>query len=163
MQCFAALNYSILHYTITYYSTRYITLHYDAPNHTTLLYTLNYTTLLQHIIHCTELRNLYYTTLYCTMISQLHDFVGTEGRRTYSCNTFATRRYKEVCASAALHPRKDLVHIVQEAEWAPGPVWTAQKISAPPRFDHRPVHHVTSPYNHYAIPAAPNLQFTVLL
>jgi len=26
-----------------------------------------------------------------------------------------------------LTPKKDLVPIVQEAGWAPGPVWTAQK------------------------------------
>ena len=53
------------------------------------------------------------------MISQLHVYVGTEGRRTYSSNPFATRRYKEVCgqhyASAALPLRKDPIHIVQKA------------------------------------------------
>ena len=30
-------------------------------------------------------------------------------------------------ALAALSPRKVLVPIVQEAEWAPGPVWTGRK------------------------------------
>ena len=91
------------------------------------------------------------------MISQLHAYVGTQGRRTYISNPFATRRYKEVCgqhyAQVALPPRKDPIHIVQNAGWAPGPVWMARKTSAPPGFDHRTVHHVTSPCNHCAIPA----------
>jgi len=101
------------------------------------------------------------------MISQLHAYVGTEGRRRYSSNPFATRRYKELCgqhyAPATLPPRKDPIHVVQEAGWAPGPVWTARKISAQLGFDHRTVYHVTSPYNHYAIPAAITLQYTTLL
>jgi hypothetical protein len=35
-------------------------------------------------------------------------------------------------------PGKDPVPIVQEAGWAPGPVWTAENL-APPGFDPRPV------------------------
>jgi hypothetical protein len=34
-------------------------------------------------------------------------------------------------ASAALTPGKDPVHIVQEAEWAPGPVWMGAENLAP--------------------------------
>jgi len=35
-------------------------------------------------------------------------------------------------ASAALYPGKDPVPFVQEAEWAPGPVWTGAENQAPP-------------------------------
>jgi len=47
-------------------------------------------------------------------------------------------------------PEKDPVPIVQEAGWAPGPVWTARKISPPPGFDPWSVHPVTSRYTDYA-------------
>ena len=74
--------------------------------------------------------------------------------------------YKEACgqnyAPAALPPRKDQIHILQEAGWAPWPVWTARKISVQPGFDHPTVHHVTSPCNHYAIPPATTLQYTTV-
>jgi hypothetical protein len=42
-------------------------------------------------------------------------------------------------ASAALFPWKDPVPLVQDAGWAPGPVWTGAKISPPPGFDPRTV------------------------
>ena len=32
-------------------------------------------------------------------------------------------------------PRKDPVPLLQEAGWAPGPVWTDGKLSSPPGFD----------------------------
>ena len=35
-------------------------------------------------------------------------------------------------------PGKDPVPILQEAVWAPGPVWTGRKISSPPEFDPGP-------------------------
>ena len=50
-------------------------------------------------------------------------------------------------------PRKDPVPTVQEAEWAPEPVWTGAKISPPPGFDPRTVQPVTSRYTDCAIPA----------
>jgi hypothetical protein len=37
------------------------------------------------------------------------------------------------------NPRKDLVPIVQEAGWDPGPVWTGAENLAPPGFDPRTV------------------------
>ena len=40
---------------------------------------------------------------------------------------------------------RDPVRIVQEAGWAPGPVWTAE-ILAPPGFDPRTVQSVVSRY-----------------
>jgi len=41
--------------------------------------------------------------------------------------------------------------IVQEAGWAPGPVWTgAENLAPPPRFDPRTVQHVASRYTEYA-------------
>ena len=48
-------------------------------------------------------------------------------------------------------PRKDPVPIVQEAGWAPGPVWTgAESLAPPPGFDPRTVQPVTSRYTDYA-------------
>jgi len=48
-------------------------------------------------------------------------------------------------------PEKDPVPIVQEAEWAPGPVWTgAENLSPPPGFDPRTVQPLASRYTDYA-------------
>ena len=47
-------------------------------------------------------------------------------------------------------PGKDLVPIVQEAGWAPGPVWTGAENLAPPGFDTRTVQPVASRYIDYA-------------
>jgi hypothetical protein len=38
-------------------------------------------------------------------------------------------------APADFTPRKELVPIVQESGWAPGPVWTDAENLAPPGFD----------------------------
>ena len=44
-------------------------------------------------------------------------------------------------------PRKDLVPIVQEAGWAPGPVWTgAENLAPQPEFEPRTVQPVASRY-----------------
>jgi hypothetical protein len=48
-------------------------------------------------------------------------------------------------APAYFSPGKDQVPIVQEAGWAPGPVWTAEDLS-PPGFDPRTVQPVVSRY-----------------
>ena len=45
---------------------------------------------------------------------------------------------------------KDRVPIVQEAGWAPGPVWTGAENLAPPRFDPRTVQPVVSRYTDYS-------------
>jgi hypothetical protein len=46
-----------------------------------------------------------------------------------------------------LYPGKDPVPIVQEAGWAPGPVWTcAKSLALPPGFDSRTVQPVASRY-----------------
>ena len=48
-------------------------------------------------------------------------------------------------------PRKDPVSIVQEAGWAPGPVWTgAENLAPSPGFDPRTVQPVASRYTDYA-------------
>jgi len=47
-------------------------------------------------------------------------------------------------------PGKDLVPIVQEAGWAPGPVWTGVENLTPPGFDPRTVQPITSLYTDYA-------------
>jgi len=54
--------------------------------------------------------------------------------------------------AAVFIPGKDPVPIVQEAGWAPGPVWTgAENLAPPPRFDPRTVQLVASRYTDYAI------------
>jgi hypothetical protein len=54
-------------------------------------------------------------------------------------------------APAALYPGKDTVPIVQEAGWAPGPVWAgAEKSRLPPEFDPRTVQPVASRYTDWA-------------
>ena len=51
-------------------------------------------------------------------------------------------------------PGKDPVPILQEAEWAPGPVWTgAENLAPPPGFDPRTVQPVASRYADWAIVA----------
>jgi hypothetical protein len=47
-------------------------------------------------------------------------------------------------------PRKDPVPIVQEAAWAPGPIWTGVENLAPPGFDPRTVQPVASRYTDWA-------------
>ena len=47
-------------------------------------------------------------------------------------------------------PGKDSVLIVQEAGWAPGPVWTGAENLAPPGFDPRNVQPVASRYTDWA-------------
>jgi len=50
-------------------------------------------------------------------------------------------------------PGKDPVRIVQEAGWAPGPVWTgAEYLAPPPGFDPRTVQPVASRNTVRAIP-----------
>jgi hypothetical protein len=55
-------------------------------------------------------------------------------------------------APAAFTPGKDLVPIVQEAGWAPEPVWTGAENLATPGFDPRTFQPVASRYTDYAIP-----------
>jgi hypothetical protein len=50
----------------------------------------------------------------------------------------------------SLPPEKNPVPIVQEAGWAPGPVWTHAKNLAPPVFDQRTVQPVISLYVDWA-------------
>jgi hypothetical protein len=50
----------------------------------------------------------------------------------------------------SLTPGKHPVPIVQEAEWAQGPVWTGAKNLAPPGFDPRTVQPIASRYTEYA-------------
>jgi hypothetical protein len=53
-------------------------------------------------------------------------------------------------APATLYPGKDPVPIVQEAEWAPGPVWTGAEILAPTGFGPRTVQSLASRYADWA-------------
>jgi hypothetical protein len=61
-------------------------------------------------------------------------------------------------APAAFTSGKDPVPIVQEAGWAPGPVWISAENLAPPGFDPRTFQPVASRYTDYAIPARVNTQ-----
>ena len=54
------------------------------------------------------------------------------------------RRWVVSTTIRPLYPGKTPVPIVQEAEWASGPVWTARKTSTPPGFDIRTVQRVAS-------------------
>jgi hypothetical protein len=56
-------------------------------------------------------------------------------------------------APTAFTPGKDAVHIVQEAGWAPEPVWIIEGNLAPPGFDPRTFQPAASPFTDYAIPA----------
>ena len=54
-------------------------------------------------------------------------------------------------APAALYPPgENPVPVVQEAGWAPGPVWTGVGNLAPPGFDPRTVQPVAKRYTDYA-------------
>ena len=53
-------------------------------------------------------------------------------------------------APAAFTPGKDLVLIVQESVWPPGPVWIGAENPSPSGFDPRTVQPVGSRYADYA-------------
>jgi hypothetical protein len=55
-------------------------------------------------------------------------------------------------APAAFTPGKDAVPIVQEAGWAPEPVWIGVENLVPPGFDPWTFQPVVSRYTDYAIP-----------
>jgi hypothetical protein len=63
-----------------------------------------------------------------------------------------TRRGRGVSVTPRPHfaAGKDLVLIVQEAGWAPGPVWTNAENLPPPGFDPRTVQPIASRYTDYA-------------
>jgi hypothetical protein len=63
-------------------------------------------------------------------------------------------------ALAAFIPGKDPVPIVQEAGWAPEPVWIGVENLAPLGFDPRTFQPMESPYTDYANPA-PNVERSV--
>jgi hypothetical protein len=56
-------------------------------------------------------------------------------------------------APAAFTPGEDPVPNVQEARWAPEPVWIGAENLAPPGFDPRTLQPVASRFTDYAIPA----------
>jgi hypothetical protein len=59
-------------------------------------------------------------------------------------------------APAAFTPGKDPIPILQEAGWAPEPVWIGAENLDPQGFDPRTFQPVGSRYTDYAIPA-PNI------
>jgi hypothetical protein len=56
-------------------------------------------------------------------------------------------------APATFNPGKEPVPIVQEAGWAPEPIWIGAENLVPPGFDPRTFQPVVSRYTDYAIPA----------
>jgi hypothetical protein len=56
-------------------------------------------------------------------------------------------------APAAFTSGEDPVPLVQEAGWAPEPVWIGAENFAPPGFDSRTFQPLASRYTDYAIPA----------
>jgi hypothetical protein len=53
---------------------------------------------------------------------------------------------------------RDLVPILQETGWAPGPVWTGvENFGPPPGFDPQTIQPVASRYTDWAIPALTRL------
>jgi hypothetical protein len=83
-------------------------------------------------------------------------------RRTHKVSGGIAQLFLNLCtrrgcgqhhAPAAFTPGIDLVLIVQEAWWAPKPVWIGAENLAPPRFDPRIFQPVASRYTDYAIPA----------
>ena len=76
---------------------------------------------------------------------------GPEGEQMYSSTLPSTSALDgggwSTPRPGGLTPRKDPVPIVQEAGWAPGPVWTgAENLAPPPGFDPRTVQSVASRY-----------------
>jgi len=63
------------------------------------------------------------------------------------------------CSGRSLPPGKDPVPIVQEAGWAPGPVWTGAENLTPPGFDPRTVQPVARHYTDWANRPTYNLVF----
>ena len=64
------------------------------------------------------------------------DHEGPEGEKRYSCNLFLTSALDgdgwSTPRPGRFTPGKDPVTIVQETEWAPGPVWTGAENIVPP-------------------------------
>ena len=77
---------------------------------------------------------------------------------------FLTKAVEEVRGQrqgpAALYPGKDPATIVQEAGWAPGPIWTGAKNLHPPGFEPRTVQPVASRYTDYSTRPTIMLVFT---
>jgi hypothetical protein len=95
----------------------------------------------------------------CTLVQALRfctgrtDHSGSRGiALLYLDHVTISRRGVRVTTRPLFTPRKDPVPIVQEAGWAPGPVWTGAGNLAPPPpgFDPRTVQPVASRYTEYA-------------
>ena len=75
---------------------------------------------------------------------------GPEGEEMYSSTLPSTMALDMGGWSAPrpdrITPGKDPVPIVQDAGWAPGPVWTGAENLSPPGFDPRTVQSVASRY-----------------
>jgi hypothetical protein len=86
----------------------------------------------------------------CTGTEALYGPYGHRGSRGIALlfHDLGTRRGRgaSVTPRPLFTPGKDPVPIVQEAGWAPEPVWTGAENLAPPGFDPRTVHPVASRY-----------------
>jgi hypothetical protein len=92
--------------------------------------------------------------------------MGSRGR-VLPFMTKGTRRGWRVSAKPQplFTPRKDPVPIVQEAGWAPGPVWTcAENLAPPPGFNPQTVQPVASRYTDWATrPTSPSRGWVIKL
>ena len=81
-----------------------------------------------------------FAVLMCKVKVKVHPFTGTEALYRHRGSVETVRPIvgvEEVSggrqAPVTLYPRKDPVPIVQEAGWAPGPVWTSAENLTPHR------------------------------
>ena len=95
--------------------------------------------------------------LKCTLVQALRLCTGRTAHRgsrgtAVLIHDHGTRRGWGVSVTSRplFTPGKDPVPIVQEAGWAPGPVWTGVESLAPPGFDPRTVQPVASRYTDWA-------------
>ena len=90
----------------------------------------------------------HHRTIVTLNVHRMTGHEGPEGEQMYSSTLSLTSTLDgfggQHHAPTALPPRKDPVPTVQEAGWAPGPVWTDAENVAPPGFDPRTIHPVAS-------------------
>ena len=94
----------------------------------------------------------------CTLVQALRLCTGRTAHRgsrgiALPYHDHGTRRGWEISVTPRplFTPGKDSVIIVQEAGWAPGPVWTGAENLAPPGFDPRTVQPVANRYTDWTI------------
>jgi hypothetical protein len=114
-----------------------------------------------HLLYCLLHDSTTYNLLSVKVTGKSHPItghVGLEWEQMYSSTLPLTLALDggvwSTPSSGRFTPGKDPVQIIQEAEWAPGPVWTgAENLASAPGFDPRTVQSVASRYTDLAIAA----------